>query len=99
MKPTMTPEAREARAAWLRQTMGQIPADHDWARAVVTIVESLAEESMPCLIAPPNTVTQDDRTYNAGRVSFAEDLLRRFELWHRAAVAQREQSVSVQDRP
>ena len=99
MKPQLTPEQREARAVWLRQTMGQIPADHDWARAVVTLVESLADESMPGLLAPPGAVTHDDRTYNAGRVSLAEDLLQRLEQWHRAAVAHRKQTVSDPHSP
>lgn len=99
MKPQLTPEEREARQAWLRRTMAQIPPDHDWARAVVMLVESLAEESMPSLLAPPTVATHDDRTYNAGRVAFAEDLLHRVGLWHRAAVAHQEQSVSVPESP
>lgn len=99
MRPALTKQEQDARAAWLRMTMGQIPPDHDWARAVVMLVKSLAEESMPSLLAPPNAATHDDRTYNAGRVAFAEDLLQRLELWHRAAVAHEKQTESVHNRP
>lgn len=95
----LTPEQHAQRAAWLKQTMGQIPADHDWARAVVILIKSLSDESLPLVIAPPGSVTQDDRTYNAGRVAFAEDLLQRLEMWHRAAFAAEEQSKPVHNRP
>lgn len=79
--------------------MAQIPPDHEWSRAMVMLIESLADETMPSLLAPPSGSTQDDRTYNAGRIAFAQDLLERVSMWHRSAVAHEEQSVTVHLRP
>ena len=94
-----TRQDQERLQLWLRTTLGSIPEDHDWARAVVTVVKQMRDESMPYLVAPPQAVSAEDRTYNAGRVAFAEDLLNRLERWSVVPVAEASESPTVPDSP
>lgn len=85
MRTKLTQAEREIRADRIRGVLQAIPADHPFARVVVEIVDDLANETLDTMIAPPSAVSAEDRVYNAGRVSFAEDLLQRLEAWHRSA--------------
>jgi hypothetical protein len=96
----LTHEDKERLAQWCKETIGGIPENHDWSRAVVTLVKQMRDESMPYLVAPPESVTAEDRIYNAGRVAFAEDLLHRLGRWQVvAAVARASESTTVPDSP
>lgn len=85
LKPQLTEHEAKQRADWVARTISHVPPDHPWARCMVQIIEGLADETVPMLVAPPSACSAEDRAYNAGRVAFAEDLLRRLQTWHRAA--------------
>lgn len=71
--------------------LGEIPPEHPWFQAIVTMVADLKRETYDSLVAPPGgPVTAATRDYDAGRSSMADDVLTR--LRRRQAVAEKQRS-------
>lgn len=93
LRPRLTQQESEQRRQRLQRALDNIPADHPWSRAIVELIDTLRTETELVLLAPPAAVSPEDRTYNAGRMAFADDLLARLEAAYRAAAKASEEEA------
>lgn len=70
-----------------------VPTDHEWSKALNTLLDAAEREELAALLLPPSASSVEDRTYNAGRGAMLHDLRARLRKWLKVSVAL-ESSVS-----